>query len=98
MGLYTIVPALLAYALFGTSRQLVVGPDTATGLLSALTIGAVAAHGTAEFNSLTSTLAVLIGFLFLFFGRARMGWVASFVPTPVTRGCSFFRSQDRSQS
>ncbi len=30
MGLYTIVPALLAYALLGTSRQLVVGPDTAT--------------------------------------------------------------------
>src|SRR5690348_18032480 len=29
MGLYTIVPALLAYALLGTSRQLVVGPDTA---------------------------------------------------------------------
>src|SRR5437868_9623078 len=36
MGLYTIVPALLAYALLGTSRQLVVGPDTATGLISAL--------------------------------------------------------------
>src|SRR5262249_57570076 len=43
MGLYTIVPALVAYVLFGTSRQLVVGPDTATGLISALTIGAVAA-------------------------------------------------------
>jgi high affinity sulfate transporter 1 len=86
MGLYTIVPALLAYAVFGTSRQLVVGPDTATGLLSALTIGAVAAHGTAEFNSLTSTLAVMIGVLFLFFGLARMGWVASFIPTPVMRG------------
>ncbi|MGV7214244.1 SulP family inorganic anion transporter [Bradyrhizobium sp. UFLA05-112] len=86
MGLYTIVPALLAYALFGTSRQLVVGPDTATGLISALTVGAVAAHGTTEFNSLTSTLAVMIGVLFLFFGIARMGWVASFIPTPVMRG------------
>src|SRR5436190_19568808 len=86
MGLYTIVPALLAYALFGTSRQLVVGPDTATGLISALTVGAVAAHGTTEFNSLTSTLAVLIGILFLLFGIARMGWVASFIPTPVMRG------------
>src|SRR3954468_20902884 len=52
MGLYTIVPALLAYALLGTSRQLVVGPDTATGLISALTVGAVAVQGTAEFNSL----------------------------------------------
>jgi high affinity sulfate transporter 1 len=86
MGLYTIVPALLAYALFGTSRQLVVGPDTATGLISALTIGAVASQGSADFNSLTSTLAVLIGILFLFFGIVRMGWIASFIPTPVMRG------------
>lgn len=86
MGLYTIVPALIAYALLGTSRQLVVGPDTATGLISAVTIGAIASQGTAEFNTLTSTLAVLIGFFFLAFGIMRMGWVASFIPTPVMRG------------
>jgi sulfate permease, SulP family len=86
MGLYTIVPALVAYALLGTSRQLVVGPDTATGLISAVTVGAVASQGTAEFNSLTSTLAMLIGFFFLCFGIMRMGWVASFIPTPVMRG------------
>ncbi len=86
MGLYTIVPALLAYALLGSSRQLVVGPDTATGLISALTVGAIATQGTADFNSLTSTLAVLIGFLFLVFGFMRMGWVASFIPAPVMRG------------
>jgi high affinity sulfate transporter 1 len=85
MGLYTIVPALLAYALLGTSRQLVVGPDTATGLISALTVGAVAVQGTTEFNSLTSSLAVLIGIFFLCFGLIRMGWVASFVPAPVMR-------------
>jgi len=86
MGLYTIVPALLAYVLLGTSRQLVVGPDTATGLISALTVGAVATQGTADFNSLTSTLAVLIGIFFLCFGLLRMGWVASFIPSPVMRG------------
>src|SRR5262249_49039722 len=86
MGLYTIVPALLAYALLGTSRQLVVGPDTATGLLSAVTVGAIAAQGTADFNTLTSTLAVLIGIFFFSFGVMRMGWVASFIPTPVMRG------------
>src|SRR6266478_2715794 len=39
MGLYTIVPPLIAYALLGTSRLLVVGPDTATGLISALAVG-----------------------------------------------------------
>jgi hypothetical protein len=51
MGLYTIVPPLVAYAIFGTSRLLVVGPDTATGLISALTVGAIAAQGTADFNA-----------------------------------------------
>jgi high affinity sulfate transporter 1 len=86
MGLYTIVPALIAYALLGTSRQLVVGPDTATGLISALTVAAVAVQGTAEYNALTSTLAILIGFFFLLFGVMRMGWVAAFVSTPVMRG------------
>jgi len=86
MGLYAIVPALVAYAVFGTSRVLVVGPDTATGLISALTVSAIAAQGTAEFNTLTSTLAVLIGAFFLIFGLMRMGWVAAFIPTPVMRG------------
>jgi high affinity sulfate transporter 1 len=86
MGLYTIVPPLIAYALLGTSRLLVVGPDTATGLISALTIGAIAVQGTADFNALTSTLAILIGALFLLFGVLRMGWVAAFIPTPVMRG------------
>jgi high affinity sulfate transporter 1 len=86
MGLYTIVPPLMAYALLGTSRLLVVGPDTATGLISALTVSAVATQGTAEFNALTSTLAFLIGILFLLFGASRMGWVAAFIPTPVMRG------------
>src|SRR6476659_8816098 len=86
MGLYTIVPPLVAYALLGTSRLLVVGPDTATGLISALTVGAIAAQGTTAFDSLTSTLAILIGALFLLFGLMRMGWVAAFIPTPVMRG------------
>ena len=86
MGLYTIVPALLAYALLGTSRQLVVGPDTATGLISALTVGAIAAPGTGEFYTLTSTLAVIIGIFFLSFGVMRLGWIASFIPAPVMRG------------
>jgi SulP family sulfate permease len=85
MGLYTIVPALIAYALLGTSRQLVVGPDTATGLISALTVAAIAAQGTAQYNTLTSTLAILIGLFFLLFGALRMGWVATFISTPVMR-------------
>ena len=86
MGLYTIIPPLIAYAVLGTSRVLVVGPDTATGLISALTVGAIGAQGSAYFDTLTSTLAILIGAFFLLFGALRMGWVAAFIPTPVMRG------------
>jgi SulP family sulfate permease len=79
MGLYTIVPPLIAYALLGTSRLLVVGPDTATGLISALTVGAVAVQGSADFNTLTSTLAILIGVFFLLFAHCVWaGWLPSF--------------------
>src|SRR5690242_10048709 len=52
----------------------------------ALTVGAVAAQGTTDFNILTSSLAILIGAFFLLFGALRMGWVAAFIPTPVMRG------------
>jgi high affinity sulfate transporter 1 len=43
-------------------------------------------QGTAQFNALTSTLAILIGAFFLLFGVLRMGWVAAFIPAPVMRG------------
>jgi high affinity sulfate transporter 1 len=86
MGLYTLLPPLIAYAVFGTSSRLVVGPDTATGVISALTVGALAAQGSADFAALTGTLAVLIGFFFLVFGALRTGWVAAFIATPVMRG------------
>ena len=86
VGLYTLVPPLVAYAVFGTSRVLVVGPDTATGVISALTVGALAARGSADFVALTSTLAVLIGAFFLLAGVLRLGWVAAFISTPAMRG------------
>lgn len=86
MGLYTLVPPLIAYAFLGTSRVLVVGPDTATGVISALSVGTLVARGSADFAVLTSTLAVMIGALFLLFGALRLGWIAAFIATPVMRG------------
>jgi sulfate permease, SulP family len=86
MGLYTLVPPLIAYAVFGTSRVLVVGPDTATGVISALTVGALAVRGSEDFIALTGALAVLIGAAFLLCGALRLGWVAAFIATPVMRG------------
>ncbi len=91
VGLYTVPIPLIAYALFGTSRTMVVGPDSATALISMGTVGAVVASHSgatqvAEFIAITSALALIVGVIFLVLGLARMGWVANFIPTPVMKG------------
>ncbi len=87
IGLYTVPIPLIAYAIFGTSRTMIIGPDSATALISGVTIGAVVAkHGSAPFEALTAALAVMVGVFFLLFGLLRMGWVANFISTPVMKG------------
>ncbi|HEY9660281.1 MAG TPA: SulP family inorganic anion transporter, partial [Allocoleopsis sp.] len=85
-GLYAVPLAMIAYAFLGTSRTLSVGPDSATALLSATTISALATAGTNEHITLTSVLAMLVGVFFLLFGLLRLGWVANFLATPVLKG------------
>ena len=91
VGLYTVPIPLIAYAVFGTSRTMVIGPDSATALISAGTVGAVVASHSgatqiAEYVAITSALALIVGVLFLVLGLARMGWVANFIPAPVMKG------------
>ena len=50
VGLYASILPLVAYALFGTSRTLAVGPVAVISLMTASAAGAVAAPGTAEYS------------------------------------------------
>ena len=86
MGLYTLPLPLFFYAIFGTSRTLVVGPDSAVALISASAVGAVAAVGAAEYLALTSAMAIAVGIFFIVFGILRMGWIANFISIPVMSG------------
>ena len=86
IGLYTVPLALIGYAAFGTSRSLVVGPDSATALLSAHTVGLLVAQSSPDYQALTSTLALFVGVFFLGFGILRMGWLANFIAQPVMKG------------
>ncbi|CAC5345801.1 MULTISPECIES: SulP family inorganic anion transporter [Planktothrix] len=85
IGLYTVPFPLFLYALLGTSRLMVVGPDSATALISGVTVSALAASGSQDYLVLTSAMAVIVGFCFLLFGSLKMGWVADFIPTPVMK-------------
>ena len=86
IGLYTVPLPLFMYALLGTSRTMVIGPDTATAVISSVTVGALVAADSQAYLIFTSALALIVGVLFLAFGLLKMGWVANFIPTPVMKG------------
>lgn len=86
VGLYAAVPALVLYALLGSSRHLVVASMSATAALSAGIIGDLASAGSADYVALTAALAVVTGLLGLGAGLARLGFLASFISAPVLKG------------
>jgi high affinity sulfate transporter 1 len=85
-GLYTVPLAMIAYAVFGTSRTMCVGPESAIAIISAVTVGALAVGDPNEFLVLTALLTFVVGVLFLIFGLLRLGWVANFLSQPVLQG------------
>ncbi len=88
-GLFTAPGAMLGYAIFGSSRQLVVGPSSIAAILSAATVGGVVADGGADFAALTAALALVVGGLYLLMGVARLGFVSTFLSGPVLKGFTF---------
>ncbi|MBJ7454257.1 MAG: SulP family inorganic anion transporter, partial [Blastococcus sp.] len=86
VGLYAAVPALVLYALLGSSRHLVVASMSATAALSAGIIGDLASAGSGDYLALTAALAVVTGLLGLGAGLARLGFLASFISAPVLKG------------
>ncbi len=85
-GLYGIPIAMAAYAIFGTSRTLCVGPESAIAIISAVAVGGLATSDAGEFLALTALLALVVGVLFLLFGLLRLGWAANFLSQPVLQG------------
>lgn len=86
VGLYAAVPALVLYAAFGSSRQLVVGPMSATAALSAAIVAPLAAGDPGRYPALTGALALATGAVAVAAGLARLGFVAAFIFEPVLKG------------
>jgi high affinity sulfate transporter 1 len=87
-GLYTSVVALLAYAVFGPSRILVVGPDSALGpmIAGALLPLVAASADPAEAVALASALALIMGVICAAAGAGRAGMVTELLSRPVRVG------------
>lgn len=87
-GLYTVPLPLFIYACLGTSRTMVIGPDSATALISSITVSAILGsgqHSQHQYVILSSAIALIVGLLFLVLGLLKMGWVANFIPRPVMK-------------
>lgn len=78
--------ALLLYAIFGTSRQLVVGASSVQAVMSFSIIAALVAPGTPEFIVLTTALAVAVGAVAILAGLLRLGRIAQFFSASVLAG------------
>src|SRR5512137_1444035 len=87
-GLYTTILALLAYALFGPSRILVLGPDSALApMILAAILPLVGADGDpAKAVALASALAILMGVICLVAGFARLGVITELLSKPLRIG------------
>lgn len=85
-GLYACILPMLVYALFGTSRQLVVGPDAATCALLAAAVVPLAAGDDGLYLALSLTLTLLTGLFCIGAGLLRLGALAEFLSRPILVG------------
>lgn len=86
VGLYASILPLVAYAFFGTSRQLIIGPDAATCALVAAAVSPLAAGNKELYVSLSVTLAFLAGVFCIAARFLRLGALADFLSRPILVG------------
>ncbi len=86
VGLFAATVPLVAYAVFGTSRQLSVGPVAVISLLTATALAPLAAGDPAIYAGAAAVLALLVGAISILLGLARMGWVTNLLSHPVLVG------------
>src|SRR5262245_14810464 len=86
VGLYAAILPLVAYALFGTSRQLIVNPDAATCAVFAATVLPLAGGDPDALVSLSMVLSVFTGLFCIAAGLFRLGFVADFLGKPILVG------------
>jgi len=86
IGLYASTLPVLAYAIFGTSRQLAVGPVAIVSLLTASALSPLYEQGTAGYISAAALLAIMVGLVHLMLGLGRLGFIVNFLSHSVLVG------------
>src|ERR1700712_3748752 len=85
-GLYTLLASLRLYAIFGTSRHLVVAATSASAILVFSTVTAIGPKDTTAYIAYSGALVMLVGALFVLAGLSRLGFITAFLSKPVMAG------------
>src|SRR3954471_17310161 len=88
-GLYPPAPGPILYAIFGTCRQISMGPSSGLAAVAASAVFAVGITGEAEVAAFVAGITLLSGILFLVLAVAKMGWIAQFLSRAVVTGFLF---------
>ena len=86
VGLWAVCVALVVYVFVGSSRQMSVGPESTTALLTAVVVAPLAGGDPARYAALAAALALVVGGLCLVARLARLGFLADLLSKPVLIG------------
>ncbi len=86
VGLYAVPVALVAYAIFGSSRQLVLGPVSTVSVMSGSLVAALEPVDVSQAVLYTTVVAVAAGIVLIIAAQVRIGWIAEFLSKPIVTG------------
>ncbi len=93
-GLYAAAAGAILYAVFGTSRQISMGPSSGLAAVAASAVVAAAVTGEKDVASFVAGITLASGVLFLLLAVLRMGWIAQFLSRAVVTGFLFGAALD----
>jgi SulP family sulfate permease len=85
-GLYVALGAMVMYALFGTSRQVITGPEATSAMMTAAAVAPLAAGDPVRYAALAALTAILVGVMALLARLARLGFITDFLSKPILVG------------
>ena len=88
-GLYVALGAMVMYALFGTSKQVIMGPEATSAIMTAAAVAPLAGGDPERYAALAALTAILVGVLALLARVARLGFITDFLSKPVLVGYIF---------
>jgi high affinity sulfate transporter 1 len=86
VGLYSSILPLIGYVIFGSSRQLIVGPDSAICMMIAASLAVFGPVSPEKYASLSILLSLLVGVFCVAAGLFRLGFIANFLSKPILNG------------